>query len=207
MNPSTEELEGAKKRVAERFATQRPPEVLDHIPKQTVRDAALNLARALDGDSTVLSRADRLLIGYAVAVAKVGCSNGGFSAWIAEAAGASGKTADDIEAAAAVALTCATYNGYYKFRSVVADPKPFEAFSPALRATPFLRSSLGKTMVELISVAVSVVNGCSSCVNGHIDAVMGAGLANPHATIDEVVRINAVVSALAVWDVTHQAVR
>ncbi len=200
MKFSQEELDGARSRVAERFAVKAAPTVLTHIPAEVVRDAALNLARALDGDSVIMPRGDRLLIGLGVALAKNGRAGQGLAGWLAEAAKVAGKTDEEIEAVGAVALACATYNGYYKFRSLISDSKPFESFQPGLRASPFVRSSLGKTLVELISLAVSVMNGCTSCVNGHVETVKGGHLPNPEAAIDEAVRISGVVAALASWD-------
>ena len=120
--------------------------------------------------------------------------------WLADAAKQAGKTDDELEAAQAVALACATYNGYYKFRSLVDQSKDFDGFGTALRASPFVRSALSKTLVELVSLAVSVMNGCGQCVNGHVQTIRQAGLSNPNAAIDEAVRISAVVAALAAWD-------
>ena len=200
MKVSQEELDGARARIAERFATKAAPAVLSHIPGEVVRDAALNLARALDGDSAILSRADRLLIGLGVALAKAGTSTHGLIAWLSEAAKVAGKSDEDIESVGAVALACATYNGYYKFRSLIEDSKDFDSFGTALRASPFVRSSLSKTQVELISLAISVMNGCSQCVNGHVATIRQTSLPSPTAAVDEAVRISAVVAALMAWD-------
>jgi alkyl hydroperoxide reductase subunit D len=200
MKVSQEELDGARSRVAERFGVKTAPTVLSAIPGEIVRDAALNLSRALDGDSALLARGDRLIIGYGVVVAKTGSPQKGLAQWLADAAKQAGKTDDELEAAQAVALACATYNGYYKFRSLVDQSKDFDGFGTALRASPFVRSSLSKTLVELVSLAVSVMNGCGQCVNGHVQTIRQAGLANPNAAIDEAVRISAVVAALAAWD-------
>lgn len=200
MKVSQEELDGARSRVAERFGVKSAPTVLSAIPGEIVRDAALNLSRSLDGDSALLARGDRLLIGYGVVVAKTGSPQKGLAQWLADAAKQAGKTDDELEAAQAVALACATYNGYYKFRSLVDQSKDFDGFGTALRASPFVRSALSKTLVELVSLAVSVMNGCGQCVNGHVQTIRQAGLSNPNAAIDEAVRISAVVAALAAWD-------
>lgn len=200
MKFSQEELDGARSRVAERFSVKSAPAVLAQIPAEVVRDAALNLARALDGDSAILTRGDRLLIGLGVALAKNGQPGAGLASWLAEAAKVAGKTDEEVEAVGAVALACATYNGYYKFRSLISDSKPYESFQPGLRASPFVRSALSRTLVELISLAISVMNGCTSCVNGHVETIKGGHLANPDAAVDEAVRISGVVAALAAWD-------
>ena len=200
MKVSQEELDGARSRVAERFGVKSAPTVLSAIPGEIVRDAALNLSRSLDGDSALLARGDRPIIGYGVVVAKTGSPQKGLAQWLADAAKQAGKTDDELEAAQAVALACATYNGYYKFRSLVDQSKDFDGFGTALRASPFVRSALSKTLVELVSLAVSVMNGCGQCVNGHVQTIRQAGLSNPNAAIDEAVRISAVVAALAAWD-------
>lgn len=200
MKVSQEELDGARSRVAERFGVKSAPTVLSAIPGEIVRDAALNLSRSLDGDSALIARGDRLIIGYGVVVAKTGSPQKGLAQWLADAAKQAGKTDDELEAAQAVALACATYNGYYKFRSLVDQSKDFDGFGTALRASPFVRSALSKTLVELVSLAVSVMNGCGQCVNGHVQTIRQAGLSNPNAAIDEAVRISAVVAALAAWD-------
>ena len=201
MKVSQEELDGARSRVAERFGVKSAPTVLSAIPGEIVRDAALNLSRSLDGDSALLARGDRLIIGYGVVVAKTGSPQKGLAQWLADAAKQAGKTDDELEAAQAVALACATYNGYYKFRSLVDQSKDFDGFGTALRASPFVRSALSKTLVELVSLAVSVMNGCGQCVNGHVQTIRQAGLSNPNAAIDEAVRISAVVAALIYYQI------
>ncbi len=194
-----DELEGSRLRVAERFGTPQPPAVLYGVPRDTVRDTALNLARALDGELGGLVRGDRLLIGLGVAAA-VGGSSSVLAEWLAAAAATAGKSAEDCAAMRAVALTCATYNGYYKFRTLVGSSleKEFDAFQPALRATPFVKSSLSKALVELSCIAVSTYNGCAHCVSGHVQAARAAGATV--AAIDEAVRISAVIGALAAWE-------
>lgn len=196
-SPSQEELDGARQRVADRFGTPQAPAVLRMVPADAVRDAALNLARALDGETATLGRGDRLLIGLGVASAKAGAGKSGLAAWLEQAALAAGKTAADCEAARAVAITCATYNGYYKFRALV-ESKDFDSFQPALRATPFVRSPLPKALVELMCVAISVQNGCAHCVHGHVQAARDAGASL--GAVDEAVRAGAVIGALADWE-------
>ncbi|HPH28531.1 MAG TPA: carboxymuconolactone decarboxylase family protein [Pseudomonadota bacterium] len=199
MTVSNDELEGARQRVAERFGTKEVPAVMYLVPAEAVRDTALNLARGLDGDGTLLSRGDRLLVGLGVAVAKAG-QGSRLGQWLAQAALVAGKSEADAEATRAVALTCATYNGYYKFKALAegALGTDFDNFQPALRATPFVKSHLSKALVELICVAISVQNGCGHCVAGHVQAARAAGASA--AAVDEAVRAGAVIGALASWE-------
>lgn len=195
MSAADPDLEAARGRVAERFGTTVAPEVLSRLPRDAVRDAALNLARGLDGDAALLPRGDRLLIALGVSSA---AGAHALSEWLAQAAAVAGKGEADIDAARAVGVTCSTYNGYYKFRALTEGAPfaaAFETFQPALRATPFVRSPLSKALVELICIAVSVHNTCSHCVRGHVESAQAAGASA--ATIDEAVRAGAVAGALA----------
>lgn len=199
MSVSSEELEGARARVAERFGTAKAPAVMYRLPADVVRDTALNIARAWDGDATAMPRGERLLVALGVVSQLGGGGQTGLGAWLAEAAQKAGRSAADVDATLAVALTCATYNGYYKFRALVeGQGKAFESFQPALRATPFVKSPLPKALVELICIAISVQNGCSHCVTGHIQSARQAGATD--AAIDEAVRSGAVAGALAAWE-------
>jgi alkylhydroperoxidase/carboxymuconolactone decarboxylase family protein YurZ len=197
---SEQQLQTARTRLTERFATQAPPSVLSRLPAEVVRDACLNLTRALDGDSTILPRGDRLLIGVGVAMARRGRADQGLVAWLSEAAQRAGKKDEDLSAIAAVALAAATYAGYYKFRSMIADASDFHGFQPMLRATPFIRSSLSKSLVELTALAIAVMNGCTQCTGGHVQAIRFSDHPQPNTAVDEAVRISAVIAALADWD-------
>lgn len=185
-----EERSNLQTRLQERFGVALPQALTDALPGEVIRDTLLNLSKALDGDATLLSKSDRLLLGFAVAAAAGG---GLWAQWLQQAALAAGQTQETCEAARAVALTCATHNGYYKFRALL-ESNAHDAFSPGLRATPFVKSILSKTLVELMCIAISVQNGCTHCVQGHVQAAHQAG-ANA-AQIDDVVRIGAVVGAL-----------
>lgn len=193
MTEFTEELESVRNRLAERFGVSEAPEVLLHVPAEVLRDMSLNLIRALDSEPKILDRGARLLIGLSVATSK---GNALLSKWLEHAARAAGKTHEECESAKSVALTCAVYAGYYKFRSL-AGTNEYDSFQPGLRATPFVRSLLDKKLVELICIAVSIQNGCSHCVHGHVRAAKEAGASI--TAIDETVRTGAVIGALASW--------
>lgn len=196
--PIDEELESVRGRVAERFGSA--PEILGRLPRDVLRDTALNLSRGFDGDAALLPRGDRLLVALGVATAH---GAHGFGAWLAQAAQAVGKSLAETEAARAVGVTCTTYNGYYKFRALLDESAQgaFAGFQAALRATPFVRSPLSKALVELICVAVSVQNACSHCVRGHVESARGAGASD--GAIDEAVRAGAVAGGLARFEGAH----
>jgi lipoyl-dependent peroxiredoxin subunit D len=97
----------------------------------------------------------------------------------------------DAQGAAAV---MAMNNVYYRFRHFMGgayDSKP-----PRLRMNKLAQPSTDKATFELLSLAVSAINGCEMCVKSHDQAVKHAGLSDDH--VHEAVRIAAVVHAAAV---------
>jgi alkyl hydroperoxide reductase subunit D len=97
----------------------------------------------------------------------------------------------DAQGAAAV---MAMNNVYYRFRHFMGgayDTKP-----PRLRMNKLAQPSTDKATFELLSLAVSAINGCELCVKSHDQAVRHAGLTDDH--VHDAVRIAAVVHAAAV---------
>lgn len=192
MNGWSDEERASFHRLTERFGAIPVPAALERLPAEVVRDTCLNLAKTLDGDATLLAPQARLLVALAVAYAQ---GSHGWVDWLRQVAIQRQVEPAHIEAACAVGVTCSTYNGYYKFRSFVQDAT-LSSFPVGLRATPFVRSVLEKRLVELICIAVSVQNGCAHCVQGHVQSARQEGASE--GVIDEVVRIGAVVGALAI---------
>lgn len=191
MNGWSDEEKASFHRLTERFGAIPIPASLERLPAEAVRDVCLNLAKTLDGDVSVLSLQARLLVAMAVAYAQ---GSPAWTDWLRRVATHRQVESALVDAACALAVTCSTYNGYYKFRSFVQEG-PWSSFPVGLRATPFVRSVLEKRLVELICVAVSVQNGCAHCVQGHVQSARQEGASD--AMVDEVVRIGAVMGALA----------
>ncbi|MGE3260643.1 MAG: carboxymuconolactone decarboxylase family protein [Bacteriovoracia bacterium] len=88
-------------------------------------------------------------------------------------------------------------NTYYKFRSFifkVGEEKQTDYAQAGLRMTSLARPVLGKVQFEMLAFAVSIVNGCETCVVSHENVLREAGV--PHEKIHELVRIASVVKAL-----------
>lgn len=194
MENPTDEIKELGERIKTRFSTETYPSFFLKIPREVAKDAMLNLSRVLDSETTILPRADRLLIAVGLALYKNPVHD--FTLWLKSAAETAQKKTSEIEAAHAVALTCAIHNGYYKFKSTLTLEKSslFSSFQAGLRATPYVQSILSKTMVELISIPVSLYEGCSSCLNGHVQSALQHG--STPAMIDECVKIGAVIFPL-----------
>ncbi len=157
-----------------------------------IQDVYMNLNRQMaDG---ALERRAKLLIAVGVA-----SSQGGSQAvdFFAAAALASGRSAQEVAEAVAVATTCAIFNGYYRFKHQIPEEwkAAFEAFRAPFNANAFMKAALPKAEIEAICVAVSSANQCVGCVTGHTDAARKAGMTDEQ--IDEVIRAGAVAFAVS----------
>jgi alkyl hydroperoxide reductase subunit D len=83
-------------------------------------------------------------------------------------------------------------NIYYRFRHFVGKDEDYRVAS--LRMTALARPALGKERFEMLAFAVSVLNGCESCVRSHEEALRGAGV--PVAKIHDLARMAAVIKGL-----------
>jgi len=101
-------------------------------------------------------------------------------------------TEQEVREVLAVAATCAMYNTYYKFKDLV-DDEQFKSYQVGLRAHTFQKTSLDDTMVELINIVVSNINGCLMCTSGHVKKAMSLGLSADD--VDEAIKISATMAA------------
>jgi alkyl hydroperoxide reductase subunit D len=102
-----------------------------------------------------------------------------------------GVIADARAAAALMAMN----NVYYRFRHMLGKPS-YLAKSPRLRMNRLAQVLGSKVDFELISLAVSAINGCEVCVKSHEQAVIDGGLSEEH--VHDAVRVAATVNAAAV---------
>jgi alkyl hydroperoxide reductase subunit D len=97
----------------------------------------------------------------------------------------------DIQEARESAAIMAMLNTYYKFKGLVPDAS---AYGPAgLRMTSLARPALGKDRFEMLAFAVSVINGCPSCIGSHEKALIDAGVG--YDKLHDLARLGAVVKA------------
>ncbi|MGZ3650167.1 MAG: carboxymuconolactone decarboxylase family protein [Bdellovibrionota bacterium] len=99
----------------------------------------------------------------------------------------------EIQEAEESAAIMGMLNTYYKFRNFIA--KNGEDYRTAgLRMTSLAKPALGKVPFEMLAFAVSVVNGCETCVVSHEAVLRGAGV--DAEKIHDLARLAAVVRAL-----------
>jgi alkyl hydroperoxide reductase subunit D len=156
---------------------------------EPARDIKLNLQSVLQ--SGVLSPAQRW--GVALAAAITGRNPELRRAIAADALREVGVAVVD-DAAAAAALM-AMNNVYYRFRHLVGKPE-YAQKAARLRMNRMVQVQTSRLDFELVSLAVSAINGCEVCIQAHEKAVLDGGLTDEH--VHDAVRIAATVHAAAV---------
>ena len=98
------------------------------------------------------------------------------------------------EAARAAAAIMGMNNVYYRFLHLVEDDE-YAKLPAKLRMNVLGSPGIDKADFELISLAVSAVNGCGKCVASHERKLRDAGVSRE--TVQSAVRIAAVIHAAA----------
>ncbi len=81
---------------------------------------------------------------------------------------------EEIAEAQACASLLSANNVLYRFRHFVSK-EPYDQMRAGIRMNIMMNPLLGKELFELISLAVSSVNGCEMCVKSHEVSVLEAG--------------------------------
>ncbi len=98
------------------------------------------------------------------------------------------------EAAHAAAAIMGMNNVYYRFTHLVEDPQ-YATLPARLRMNVIGNPGIAKADFELLSLAVSAINGCGACVAAHERQVRQQGLGRE--AVQSAVRIAATVHAVA----------
>lgn len=166
----------------------------EKLQSPIARDLKLNFKKiALDSS---LSETETALITLAAGRA-VGAR--ALSEWAKEALRQLNAGDDAILEAEESAALMGMLNTYYKFRGFLSKAEPSlaaEKYAQAgLRMTSLARPALGKNNFELLALAVSLINGCETCVTSH-ERVLRQNGTDP-VKIHDAVRLTAVIKGLS----------
>ncbi len=162
--------------------------VLANSPEY-LKDTYMNLERAVFADGKLPAKSKALI----ATVVASHHGNAELAEFFAARAEAAGFSREQIYEGVGMAATNTSFNTYYKFRSLT-DGEDFAGFNVGLRASLFIKSSLGKALSELISIVISSANGCPSCVKGHVQVAQQNDISKDQ--IDEAVRTAAIVQSI-----------
>ncbi len=154
------------------------------------KDLRLNLGSVL-GDIPGMTKSQQWAIALASAIAS---RNAEVRKAIADAA-AEHLDEATTEAAKGAAAIMAMNNIYYRFTHLVEDAE-YEKMPAKLRMNIIGKPGIEKTDFELISIAVSAVNGCGKCIVAHDRVLRDHGV--DRELIQNAVRIASVIHAVAV---------
>jgi alkyl hydroperoxide reductase subunit D len=101
---------------------------------------------------------------------------------------------EEIEAAKAAATIMGMNNIYYRFVHLASD-KDYQTMPANLRMNVIGKPGIEKVDFEMMSLAVSAINGCGMCIDAHVHEVVKAGISKQ--AVQSVIRIAAVVNAAA----------
>ena len=103
-----------------------------------------------------------------------------------------GLSSEQIREAAESSAIMAMLNTYYRFKHMVAKEEEYRV--AGLRMTSLARPVLGKEKFEMLAFAISVLNGCESCIRSHEEVLRKAGISVDK--VHDLARLAAVVKAL-----------
>jgi alkyl hydroperoxide reductase subunit D len=162
-------------------------ELLEKGESRYVRDLKLNFTSTLTSEQ--LSAKECALLGLATAVNN---NNNPLTAYFTKYAEEQGATAADISEAVGCASLLASNNIFYRFRHFTQKEK-YTQIPARIRMQIMMKPVTGKEFFELMSLAVSAVNGCEMCVNAHEDSLIKLGTTEER--IFDAVRIASLVTA------------
>jgi alkyl hydroperoxide reductase subunit D len=175
----------------EQSYTSQGLNTLAAVNSRYLRDLKLNVSATLG--SLHLTRKESLLLALSVA------ANEKHSVLIAafeNQCRANGATDEEIaETHACVSLMNAN-NIFYRFKHFMHSTEFYQKQPAGLRMSIMMNPVMGKGLFELMSLALSAVNGCEQCVRSHEHSVKQQGADEPR--IFDAIRLVSVIKSLCV---------
>ena len=161
--------------------------LLENGESRYLRDLKLNFTSTLT--SEYLNTKECALIALSTAINN---NNLPLTAYFTGYAEAQAATAAETAEAAGCASLLASNNIFYRFRHFTQKEK-YTQIPARIRMQLMMKPVTGKEFFELMSLAISAVNGCEMCVNAHEDSLIK--LETTEERIFDAVRIASVVTA------------
>lgn len=153
-----------------------------------LKDLRVNLKNVLASDH--LTEKETALISLAVAINN---QNKPLEASFTNLSKEKGATVEEIGEVAACASLLSSNNIFYRFRHFVKKEK-YETLPARIKMNIMLNPVIGKEFFELVSLAVSAVNGCEMCVWSHEQSVLHQG--SSEERVYDAIRLAAIVTSL-----------
>lgn len=105
-------------------------------------------------------------------------------------------TTEEISETHACASLLSLNNVFYRFRHYMKGNEYYNNTPAGIRMSIMMAPVMGKELFELMSLAVSALNGCEQCVTSHEHSVRALGTAE--ARVYDSIRLAAVIKSLCV---------
>ena len=161
--------------------------LLEEGNSRYLRDLKLNFSSTLTSEH--LSVKEIALLGVSVAVNE---RNKPLITFFKNLAEENEATAEEIAEAVGCASLLASNNVFYRFRHFTKKEK-YTQIPARIRMQIMMKPVTGKEFFELMSLAISAVNGCEMCVNSHEDSLIKLGTTEER--IFDAVRIASIITA------------
>lgn len=168
---------------------------IDSIKQQIpdyAKDLRINIGNVLDPERAADGMSAEQVYGTALATA-IASRNQHLLGAIEEAV-APNLSEEWLNAARAAAAIMGMNNVYYRFVHLASN-KDYASMPAGLRMNVIGRPGIDKADFELMSLAVSVVNGCGLCIDSHEKVLKQAGVGKE--VVQHAVRIASVMHAVA----------
>lgn len=164
-------------------------DLLEEGKSRYLADLKLNFKNSFESDQ--LSGKEVSLLGVALSV---NAGNAVLKDFFSKSASTEGATGADIAEAIGCASLLSANNVLYRFRHFVNKEK-YHEIPARIKMNIMARPVNGKEFFELMSLAVSAVNGCEMCVKSHEHSLMELG--SKEERIFEAVRLAAVITSVS----------
>ena len=163
-------------------------DLLEEGKSRYLADLKINFKNSFE--SEYLSKKEIALLGVALAV---NANSKILRAFFSDNARQKGASAEEIAEAVACASLLSANNVFYRFRHFLNKEK-YNEIPARIKMNIMARPVTGKEFFELVSLAVSAVNGCEMCVKAHEASLIELGAKEER--VFEAVRLAAVITSL-----------
>jgi lipoyl-dependent peroxiredoxin subunit D len=160
--------------------------MLEEGESSYVRELKLNFNSALTSEH--LNAKEVALMGLCIAANNL---NQPLRSFFESLAKKEGATSQEVAESIAVASLLSANNVLYRFRHFT-QKEQYAKMPARMRMQIMAKPVTGKPFFELMSLAVSAVNGCEQCVNSHEDSLIKLDV--PEVKIFDAVRIASILT-------------
>jgi len=162
--------------------------ILDQADSRYIRDLKVNVSNALT--SAHISEKETALLALSIVANQ---KNTTLIAGFQKLAEEKGASIEEQTEAISCASLLAGNNVFYRFRHFQ-QKESYNTMQAKIKMNIMMKPVLGKEFFELISLAVSAVNGCEMCVNAHEHSVREMGASEER--VWDAIRLAAVITSL-----------